>query len=170
MSGDGMRRRVPFRRANQRQGGRQAHPPRHQIRSSPLARTVREAEAGTPGTHPYTWYRSRPSRSSRRYGGRRAGRVIRSMVLATVARDQRDLHETMAPKTISTVKTSSPHQPPVSRWPRPPRPGRWEAPAGVLPGRGAVRGSAAVGFWRHHHHFRGLEPLSSWSYSKGPKN
>jgi hypothetical protein len=39
ISGDGMRWRAPYRRANKWQGGRQAHPPRHQIGSSPLART-----------------------------------------------------------------------------------------------------------------------------------
>jgi hypothetical protein len=51
------------------------------------------------------WYRSVPSRFNCRYGVRRAGRVIRNMVLATVSRDQVDLHETIAACTLSTVKT-----------------------------------------------------------------
>jgi hypothetical protein len=46
-----------------------------------------------------------------------------------------------------------PHRRPTPRPPLPPPHGRGEGPVCVLPGRSAVRGSAAVGFWRHHHHF-----------------
>jgi hypothetical protein len=44
----------------------------------------------------HTRYRSVPTLTSRKYGGRRAERVIRNTVLATVARDRRDPLETIA--------------------------------------------------------------------------
>lgn len=50
---------------------------------------------------------SGPVRPSSRYGGRRVRRVMRSMVLATVSRDQADPHETIAAWTIATPKVAS---------------------------------------------------------------
>ncbi len=55
-----------------------------------------------------TRYRLTAARSSCRYGGRRAGRVIRDIVWATVARDQRDPDEAIAAWTAFTVSTGPP--------------------------------------------------------------
>jgi hypothetical protein len=65
-------------------------------------------ERPSPSREGTTRYTSGAVRPSSRYGGRRARGVIRSIVLATVSRDQADPHETILAWTIATVKTGAP--------------------------------------------------------------